>query len=428
MSDARSDSPADPHAVPLGPIQAWLERDLLPRCRPGQSLGAPPRSVRGRDTGDGERVDWLRLELEPSGETLEVVLTFASAETLAGAADDRAPDVAYSPALGCLAEVFPRDRELPDLARAMRPDWALERQDGPHWISGARGARLDARLLRYRPHSRAVLHYLERDALGHVTAEAIGKVFRSPGKAERAWRLLVWIDAHVTGGPIVPRPYTLRDSVVVMEKVPGVDLDAVLEQPGDVLAREAVRAAARALRAFHAVPPGDLKSTKPSKHMRSIVELAQALAHHSEIERLVVALEARDREPSGSSEAVLAHGSFKPTAVLFGDQRATIVDLDYAGLGDRLDDIAHFTGHVRRLAVQRADGRLDALADEFIAAYGPLPGEDAARRRIRFLEATLFALSGLKALAAAGTDGKDGSEAGIEQGLMLLNAAERRLG
>ena len=406
-------------------IEAWLERDLLARCRPGERLASPLSLVRGRDTGDGERIDLVSLTLQPSGETLQVVLTFGSAEALAEDLGAGGADMAYSPALSCLAEVFPRDGRLADLADASRPDWVHEMMAGRGGFSGAPGTGLEISVLRYRPHSRAVLLYRERDGSGAVTAEAIAKVFRSPSKAERAWRLASWIAERTPGAPIVPRPYLLRGSVVVMEKVPGVPLDALLEQPSDAIALEAVRAAARAIRAFHAVPPGDVKRTKPSKDMKAIAELAQEVSaranHRRDVDRVVSALKQRADEAHGSSDPLLVHGSFKPTAVLFGDGRATIVDLDYAGLGDPIDDIAHFTGHVRLLAAAKGNDRLDALAEEFLSEYGPLPGGEKPKERVHVLVATLLALSALKVLAKAGADEL------VEQGLFLIQAAERFL-
>jgi aminoglycoside phosphotransferase len=422
----------------LPQVQAWLETELLPRCRPGQRFARPLQLVRDRGTGDGERVDWVSATLAPSGETLEVVLTFGAADALAGVAAGGGADVAWSAELGCLAEVFPRDHALPDLVEAVRPEWALELTRDQHCFSRAPGTHVEVGLVRYRPHSRAVLLYRERDAAGGVTGEAIAKVFRSPGKAERAWRLMRRVIEHSehteptepnAGASIVPRAIALRNSVVVMEKVPGTDLEALLEQPGEPRVLDAVRAAARTLRSFHAVPPGEVKRTKPSKHMHTIAGLARSLParsdHHDierDIARIVGALERRTLEAPGPVEAVLVHGSFKPSAVLVGDGRATIVDLDYAGLGDRIDDLAHFTGHVRRLAVARADARLDGLADAFLAAYGPLAGGAAPARRVRALEAVLLALSGLHAVVGAASDEV------IEQGLLLLRAAERLLG
>src|SRR5262245_3990735 len=94
-------SAAPVHGVPLSDsIETWLARDLLARCRPGERLSGPLRLVRGRDTGDDERIDLVSLTLEPSGETLQIVLTFAAAEALAEDAAAGGADLAYSPELG----------------------------------------------------------------------------------------------------------------------------------------------------------------------------------------------------------------------------------------------------------------------------------------------------------------------------------------
>jgi hypothetical protein len=250
---------------------------------------------------------------------------------------------------------FPYDPDLPGLPAAYD-----DASVGAFLDSlGLGGARSTLRVRAYRPRRRAVI-------------EAVGPRGRVFLKVVRPRKVAALHDRHrMLVGAGVPVPHSLGytpDGVVALQELPGRSL------------RDALRRGDRQL------PPGsalvDLLDRLPpaladlprrsswrdrAEHYAAIV--AAALPAHAD---LALELGAATYAEGAAGATVPVHGDFYETQVHVHNGRLTgLLDVDTAGPGDRLDDLACLLGHLSVLAQMdrhRAPA-INALGARYLAAF-----------------------------------------------------------
>ena len=422
--------------LPHDEIGAFLEQRVVPGFWPGSRL-VSVEVTRSRFTPGEEcaAIASLTLDPEPAGRQ-RIVVTFATRHDLQKALDTHRKAMnppsdlppLYSPELGCLGEVFPSDWRLPALRGAMSPEAmlpALLNARG-EWPSAATS--LEVKLLRYRPHSRAVVLYTARDADNKVVAEAVGKVYRGEGKAKRMWKVLEAIGSRSAAASLAPEPLDRAkgSALLLMSKVPGRSLQAILNNPQGDDPYRLMRLAARSLCAFHAIPAEDFKKRKVSKDIDDCKEALKksGVEGLDEIEAaaLVKALKHRAEELPPLSTPALVHGAFKPSALIVEGDVARFVDLDACSAGDPARDAGCFLAKLRALSLSPGQEQLEVLADEFLRAYTLESEAGGLVQRARFYEAVFLAEMGLKHLNTSWRGESDASP-----GRSLLLAARQAL-
>jgi hypothetical protein len=417
--------------LPREDIGSFLNDAVVPSFWPGTTL-ASFDLVRSRFSPSEECSALATLSLQPSPDSApKVVVTFAPKDDLKDAIKGYKHGNGarvYSQQLGCIAEVFPADWRMTGLRSVMTPEFMLPLVSRSWAGAGTEAVSLDIRLLRYRPHSRAVIQYTGRDAEGNMAGEVVGKVYRSESKAKRMWRILQAVEAGTGGSSIVPRPLLLEKDLafLLMAKAPGRSLQAVINDPRGADPGASVRLAARALRSFNATDPGDAKTRKLSKDIEHLAdEVKETKAKRLsgiDARSLVKAIEQRSELLSPPPRPSLLHGAFKPSAVLIEGERSTFVDLDACCAGDPARDVGCFTGKLLSLA-QGPDGdRLRDLVALFFDEYATGLADPAFEARVHFYESMFLAATGLKHLNT-GWRGEDESSPGPA----LIDEARRRL-
>ena len=403
--------------LPRDDIVAFLAGEVVPGRWPGCRLdGVELRRL--RFTPGEECAALATLALDPAAkEAPRVVITFApEAGLLEASSSGEPPGVTLSRRLGCLAEVFPADWRLPDLPGVLDASAMLPRILQVAHMEPDPALSLDVRLLRYRPHSRAVVQYTLRGAEGDGM---IGKLYRSRGKARRMWRLLEAIDAASATEPVIPAPLAQPEgtALVLMARAPGRSLTAILAAGDGASARSTLQSTARALRRLHAMEASAAKLRTPGQDVAGLVGLAARIREGAEApsdERSFFdRLEAMAAAVTRPEANVLSHGGFKPTAVLVAGDDARFIDLDSAVAADPARDVGCFTSKLRAMSLTDGTGRLDKLADVFVAGYcDGRPDADFARR-LRFYEALYLYGLGLKHLHTSWQGSKEGSPAPV---------------
>jgi hypothetical protein len=386
--------------VPDVAVNQFLRSTVIPSAWPNAKL-IESRVQRLRFSPGEECAAVATLTLDPAPtERPQVVVTFALAGSPSGF------DGFYSSELGCFVEIFPSDWRLRDLREALAAEGMLQTITEVLAVDPAVAVQLDVSVLRYRPHSRAVLAYGLRDGSGATVGEAIGKVYRSASKARRAWQILDSIYRATGPARIIPKPLRLVQdaTLVLMEKAAGRSLVAFLQDGSEPAATAAVAQVANALVAFHGAITENLKPHLLRKDMDSFLELMGNIGLAFEAEFALNELRSRIEKRFASlppSRAATVHGAFKPSAVLIGELGVTIVDLDSCAAGDPARDVACFASKLRSMALDDDRARLSELADAFIETYAAAASDTGLRERVRTYEALYLACLALKHLQAS---------------------------
>jgi hypothetical protein len=325
---------------------------------------------------------------------------------------------------GLTLQCFPYDAELPSLAAAFTTslptgNLAAALTAGAEAVLGVPGAELAEVLVspvRYKAGDRCVLRYQVRLTTQEVLV-FFGKLYRDPARAAEAYRLAerLWamrdkassLHRPASIPPAVPRPLALVEELglVLTETAGGAHGGGQL--PGTLLLRPprrlrtpvappegALAAAAAALAWMHTsgvttdrrAPCGSAVSGRVHKWSRGLRETVPGLS--GELDRtvgpLIDALQALT--PTGTAEAVLVHGAFKPSQLVFCapheascqashqfPHHAVITDLDGAGPGDPALDAGCFLAYLRPPGVMRghpgANGWYEKAKQAFLDAY-----------------------------------------------------------
>jgi len=331
-----------------------------------------------------------------------------SSAHLAGDRDDADGDpesgTVHIARLGATIQRFPHDERLPDLVAAMHPP-----QGGAVWLalaavaagqSGRGDLVLDsvsAAPLRYKPGDRCVIRYhlQGRTASGRsVSTSVIGKLYRSAEQARQATALAERLWALQRAEPWAPRPLGVVDPLPLALTE---DLGSAADTPATVVGTEvirmggdassaALRAAATALADLHlrAVAPdgtsdrtGAQEAVKSANRAVTISRYVPELA--GEVSSLASAL-GEALEASRPLRSRPAHGSFKPSQLLYREGAVLLVDFDQFCLADPALDLGYFLAYLRPPGIwyHRAGTRawFEEASAAFLAAYA-----DAAQAR-----------------------------------------------
>ncbi len=306
----------------------------------------------------------LQFENAPE-EAARCVVTFANSTKLQEAAArhyqaGQKPAV-FLPEYSCLVEFFPCDWKLPFLARALDPREMAQ-------VFGDSNRPPEIKVLAYYAHRRSILHY----RVG--STEMLGKLY-TPGPLVESVRQ-VMKDVHLRGttrGLLTPKPLAVVSELLLMEWLPGVPVNRVIEQEGPEQVKAAIQLAAEALSKLHRLQVGSesLRSLESDweRHGQRADKLdlvAPELAGRVEAlrEQIKSCLPQFDSHPQ-----VFLHGDYKTSQLLIDGDRIGVVDFDRAGFGDPAIDVGNFMADLHREAVTTGQAFLRDLANEFLAEY-----------------------------------------------------------
>jgi hypothetical protein len=317
---------------------------------------------------------------------------------------EEVPELVEIPPLGLTIQRFPHDEQLPSLAAAVTPydhlplREALEQCATEILGNGPGTLRLEsaeAIPLRYKPGDRCVLRYRLRlrrttsaaGAEGQVEVGVIGKLYREPEQAHAAAELMARLVRAQGEKPWTARPLAVVDALAL---VLSEDLGSPHDDPptlvgtdviryGTVQPTQALQAAARALAELHT--SDTLTAETPAR--TGADEAGKAAKRASTIARYVPTLsDETDRVASrlcgmlsALPQDVLrpAHGSYKPTQLLFRAGSVHLVDFDQFCRADPALDVGYFLAYLRPpgLWYHRAGTRawFARAATTFLTAY-----------------------------------------------------------
>ena len=296
----------------------------------------------------------------------------------------------YAPELHLLFQVFPVDRGLAALARAvdggaMAPvlEAALAAGTGH-----ARVADVAVRVVRYKPERKCVLRYDLTWAGGAAPsrpAVVYAKVARR-AKFERTRHILGRIRPADDGlGFELPEPLGTLPELCMefFSHLPGVPLSTLVA--ADAFPRLCERAAASLLH-FHTVPVTLGWERGVAANVAKVTDRAAEFAILFPGERQRIAAIGRDLCARLSAipppRLRLTHGDFQGDNILIDGARIGLVDLEDCAMGDPADDVgsnwAQLTWHAHKAGARTPIPNLGRQA--FLAAYlGRTDAETAAR-------------------------------------------------
>jgi Phosphotransferase enzyme family len=274
---------------------------------------------------------------------------------------------------------FPEDAKLRTLHACCEPSadrrlWeALERAACDASGSTGRLIRAHAEPLRYKPHDRCVLRYrllLEGKRGSRIELSVVGKAYQRRDQASRVHATAEQL--YGRGTQVVAQPLALVEAlgVTVAEDVSGsptVPGTQALRLAGRAQCpHDELRRVATALAVFHSCP-----AVVGRVHQPPAAEAAKVLERVDLLARSVPSLTTRLRTagrliaeglvatPRGSPR--LVHGSFKPSQLLFvEDRRVVVTDLDHCRLADPALDLGYFLAYLRPAALWHRNAKARA--------------------------------------------------------------------
>lgn len=293
---------------------------------------------------------------------------------------------------GVTLQAFPADRRLPALAPAVAPSQHPLLQAALNGVvPDARVTAITAEPLRYKPGDRCVLRYhltVEHD--GHrARHNVIGKLYRGRTEAVEAASLLGRLETW----PWSPRVLCVVESLglVLTEDVghagsrpPTLGGLHVLRPAAGSSPARPLAAAAGALADLHTsdflpaagVRTGWDESLRARRRGETLAAYAPSASER--VREVVGALEAR-LAALPTDGAGPAHGSYKPSQLLFRDGRVFVIDFDQFCSADPALDVGYFRAYLRPAGFwyRRAGTRswFEAAARSFDAAYVDAAGE-----------------------------------------------------
>ena len=391
-------------------MQEFFNRSVLPGVWPGQQATAVAiKDMTYRASKQCEILYALQLDDPTQGQPRWVVVTFAREsrfqEICTHHYDGDTParltpsSVVFLPEYRCLVEFFPKDWQLPFLARAMEPQEvaSLLSQGSP---DAERSPRLpQVEVLRYRFHRRCVLRYTVKAPDGGAPTEVIAKVDRSKSLAVQVARTQNLLQPQATArGLIIPKPLGVVQEwgLLLMERVPGTAIKPVLKNAtAPEQFKEVIEQAAAVLARLH-------RLRFESPQVQSLQMLLQELHKRAALLPLVAPLLAQEADAllqqitrlGAQFTAVtpsFLHGDFSLGQLLMENGQIAVIDFDSACLGDPAFDVGNFMAKLHRIAVGRADDVFRHLAMHFLAEYQThLPEHRVADRVHLFMSATLI--------------------------------------
>ncbi len=364
------------------PDMAWSRRKMcdffnhsvLPRTAPGRTASNIKRAGVTYTPGQDCRIVYaLLLTGDKSSKLVTVTFferdrnqTLPSEQTLA-----QSPLFFSEP--GCLVEFFPADSNLPALATAADPvqmAGLLALGDG---ADSRQPISSNIEVLRYRPGRSCVLRYRAKRKSG--SEDVIVKVYPpGPGAATVSQKLALLRAAQLPHGVIFPRPLKFGedDHLVVMEPVPGTNLNDLLRPKSREDAAGYITTVALGLAGLHSmnVDVGGAWSVANEfeqivRRARRLRPIAPQLAEGAEhlLDRIAPLVSANPQP------MCLIHGQFGPSHIFLSGSQMAVVDLDTAGFGDPAIDLGNFTAVLRRKIAMKRQRHLRGLRETFLAQY-----------------------------------------------------------
>lgn len=427
-------------------VSELLSRRLVGHRWPGASI-ASMRVDRQRFTPGKEMTTAVSLELTGGGAPSarqQAVVTFVPRRTLNRIAKNmRWEDsgLIFDEDEGFLIELFPSDWRLPALPLALDPVKLAERLES--YMARDAYEKLEVRLLRYRPHTRALMSIVFRDAAGAAIVDGMGKIFATAGGAEDSWRALAALAEQSGDLPVAPLPlcYDPDWRFVMMEKVAGKPMQPILAHALDEDGSEAIRMTASALHRFHGMTVefevDDDEEAETRLLADELFEVRDQARKFAEIAGWLSeeAYDVCDRIEALSASLPeaplrLVHGSFKGEQVIVGADHAVIVDLDGIGMGDPAVDIGNFVAKQFKDARQDGWAHLDDYGQQLLHDYVALSDDPMMLARCRLFESISLARLAFRELHTARRDLAEAREASpsgrlIAQALVRLQEAEQ---
>jgi hypothetical protein len=291
-----------------------------------------------------------------------------------GAGQDLDIDAVRIPPLGLTIQRFPHDEHLPDLAAAVSSSphtqlWQALELVARRSLGGDAGGdvtldAVDAVPLRYKPGDRCVIRYhlqLEDSSGARHQATVVGKLYRNFEQAASASELQTRLWELQGAQPWIARPLTVVDPLPL---VLTEDLGDNRGHPATLVGTEVIRfgksqptqaldeagAALAELHACSATSAGTRRRTgadeaiKAAKRATALIRYVPELADVTATVAgtLEAALKALPTEGLGP-----AHGSYKPSQLLFRSGKVFLVDFDQFCMADPALDVGYFLAYLR---------------------------------------------------------------------------------
>jgi Ser/Thr protein kinase RdoA (MazF antagonist) len=376
----------------------WASRDffneeVLPALLPGKVARQAKRKQIAQRGGLTLLSFKLRLEGEDPDEPRQASVTFGvpgmveqlymrtyGGAPLVPAAGSNAGAL-HLPQHGCLVELFPATWRLPSLTAAMDPAQIAARLGD----IVASGMPPQVELLRYRSQRTCVLRYAAGDR------ELIAKVYPPGGQARDVYEKLLALSDPAA--PLsVPLPVALIDDwdTLLMEQAPGSSLKSCIRPPvDDAEAARGMRVAARGLAHLHALRL-DTERTRTFEQQFELLSrrVARLNDESSDADQLRSLLARIESVFTGLPRArpALIHGDFKPSQVFIDGDRAVVVDLDRACVGDPAIDLGAFAGVLHKKGLLEGRHGHGDLADLFLEEYMSVAPQDGLIQRAQVFE------------------------------------------
>jgi tRNA A-37 threonylcarbamoyl transferase component Bud32 len=276
-------------------------------------------------------------------------------------------------------------------------------------LADTAGARIQPmRVLRYEPRKHVVLASTA-DAGG---VRRVAKILRPEAamRARAAWAAVA--DYASRPASTLQCPALLhfddRADALWLQWREGVRLDAAAATIG---IEEACRLAARSIASLHRadidLPDSPTLATLKQETLSRCETLARAYPSCADTLGLLGERIEQRLDDSISVPSVPVHGDFNPSQLLIDNGQAVMLDLDTAGRGDPLVDVAHFIAGLHRLPM--SIGTADAAAEQFIECYRRSVGREIPRRRLHdLIAAVLVYRTAYKSLRRLPPDGAVG--------------------
>lgn len=396
-----------------------IVRDAVPRFWPNASLTAVRNIEMAYEPGEATTA-LATISLKGDGPRRGVI-TVSFGATDEAALQQEARRFA-SKSGEYVVETFPADYRLPGLARVVDATYVAH-------LAGLsqEGARLEAKVLRYRPHERCVVRLELKTNDGEQ--RYVAKVYDREHTARDVWQAMTRLREQLSRPDLVVAPvaFEASDHLILMEYARGDSLGERLDAgKSSRKATALIELAAQTLAHLHAgdIELPDLRtyeteSTKLRAHARDI-----HAAGAQELGRAIdEALDEIDLRAVGVPEpdASVVHGGFKPTQLIVGDDGVTVLDFDDACLGDPAMDVGRFMAKLRADAIVEEREHLAGLDAKFLEAYLAATTRDVTPERARRYEAlALVRMASRRFHTTLGTYLRDGSLGGY--GKLLAEA------
>ena len=228
---------------------------------------------------------------------------------------------------------FPNDPFLPGLAAAVNVERVKQLL---HGLGVATSDRVRTRARAYRASRRAVVEVTSGEGTNYL-------------KVVRPSKVAALQQRHVALAPHLPIPPSLgwtRDGIVVMEALQGDTLRHEVES-----GRRELPSADELVAILDRMPSAlDTRVAGPAARAKDHAKLLRAVLPEAAEEVIDVVDAIADTDPPHS--AVPVHGDFHSSQVLVTAGRIVgLVDVDTAGIGERIDDLANMLGHLATLTV-----------------------------------------------------------------------------